>query len=322
MKQRVVQLVDNMKLIKNAGLPNSTWDNAALNEVILQTKTNTIARQVDAVKRGMYDKKRTLSGGNTSVRLWLDTLRNDFQILQFLKRVEKWTRTAPPPTAAASTFPPVTSDQSQDEQNSAFLRHVTRECLDTDLSLKVEAGLKAQGATQATTLEQLEGIISMVQDTHNAGKAANSSLTDLTKTFSVFLDNQNEAKCALCKNPGHLAAACPLTCYRCKMPGHWAKYCPQKPEDRSRCPHCNSTDHWSSQLNGCPNKDSSSSKDKKEDTPGPRCTSCGKRGHFATNCHIPGSKRPAQGGDNSRNTCWNWKKDGTCNRSGCRFLHC
>jgi hypothetical protein len=149
MKQRIIQLVDHMKVLKNAGQANSTWDEAALNEVILQTQTNSITRQVDAVKRGMHDKKRTLSGGTTPVRLWLDTLRNDFQILQFLKRIETWTRTAPPPTEAASTFPPVTSDQSQDEQNSAFLRHVTRECLDTDLSLKVEAGLKAQGATHA-----------------------------------------------------------------------------------------------------------------------------------------------------------------------------
>jgi hypothetical protein len=101
------------------------------------------------------------------------------------------------------------------------------------------------------------------------------------------------------------------------MPGHWAKYCPQKHEDRSVCPHCNSTDHWSAQPNGCPNKDKSSSKDNKEDTPGPLCTFCGKHGHFATHCRATGNKRPAQGGDNSRSTCWNWKKDGTCNRSGC-----
>ena len=63
------------------------------------------------------------------VRLWLDELRVDYQLLEYLKRIETWKRTAPVPTADASTFPKVTSDKSQEDQNNEFLIHVTRECL-------------------------------------------------------------------------------------------------------------------------------------------------------------------------------------------------
>ena len=194
MQQKVMRAVDLMKVIKRAAHDDSTWNEDALNEVIFSLQSNTIERQVDELKREIGKKKRTLGSGKTPVRLWLDELRVDYQLLEYLKRIETWKRTAPVPTADASTFPKVTSDKSQEDQNNEFLIHVTRECLDTDLSLKVEAALKAQGAPRATSIEQLEGIISMVEDTHNAGKAANSNLTDLTKTFSVFLDAQTGPK--------------------------------------------------------------------------------------------------------------------------------
>ena len=287
MQQKVMRAVDLMKVIKRAAHDDSTWNEDALNEVIFSLQSNTIERQVDELKREIGKKKRTLGSGKTPVRLWLDELRVDYQLLEYLKRIETWKRTAPVPTADASTFPKVTSDKSQEDQNNEFLIHVTRECLDTDLSLKVEAALKAQGAPRATSIEQLEGIISMVEDTHNAGKAANSNLTDLTKTFSVFLDAQTGPKCALCKNSGHMAAACPDTCFTCNMPGHWAKYCPRKRDDRSVCPQCNSTDHWASQPGDCPNKDKSSSRNNNggcngsnnDNVTNSQCTFCGRLGH-------------------------------------------